>query len=250
MSTLGHICCNIWMCSGVDVIKSAFELGLCGLIGAALMGCSDGAAQDQVESKEGVSPTASTVEYVPQITNKSLLSCKSSECAFYLTTEVADETNNRVYQHRQRLNITPILKAIENVGLARFEKLHNVSENTMFMLDRDVVKQLPEFENVWLYDTRSLSETGPKPTLELLPFYYRLEYKDREHVFVGIYSKSEDNQFGLDMGTIDSSGRYIRIRSAGDSAAYDALSSMSQYCDSICQILRNGLDDAMGINAD
>jgi len=250
MSTLGRICYNLGMCSGVDVIKSAFKLGLCGLVGAALMGCSNGSAQDKVESTEVASQTDSTIEYRPQIINNSLLACQSSECEFYLTTEVADETNNLAYRHRQKLNVLPILKAIENVGLARFEKLHNISENSMFMLDRNVISQLPEFNNVWLYDPRSLSNNGPKPTLEILPFFYHLEDKIGSYVFVGTYSKSEDSQFALDMGTMDSFGRYIRIRSTGDGSAYDALLSISQDCDPICQILRNGLDDAMGVKTE
>ena len=42
MSTLGRNCYNVGMCNGVDVIRSAFKLGLCGLVGAAHMGCSNG----------------------------------------------------------------------------------------------------------------------------------------------------------------------------------------------------------------
>ena len=51
-------------------------------------------------------------------------------------------------RYQPRLIVPPILKVVENVGPARFEKLHNMSKNKIFMFHKDAVEAMLEFECV------------------------------------------------------------------------------------------------------
>ncbi len=163
----------------------------------------------------------------------------------------SEKNKFKAWRYSSRVAIPPIMKAISKAGTENFEMLHDARGNKAFMFKQAAIKQLPQFNDVWLYDQRSLSPTGPKPTMSYLPSYIRLaDIKDTPFFVGNINNPKTVKEYSLDMQTMQGGRNLIRVRafwtlSDNDVMEQSSSISVSGNCDVVCKILTIGYNEAL-----